>query len=77
MFPALEEPVQVLVGLEQDTGGLDSVAVGFRVFGAPRLSVHSSQNPLKQVFWDLWTEIGGTKNAKSNHDGSNHPFLAF
>ena len=39
--------------------GVGSVVVEFGVFGAPRFSVQRSQNPLKQVFWDLWTENRG------------------
>ena len=33
--------------------GVGSAVVEFGVFGAPRFSVQRSQNPLKQVFWDL------------------------
>ena len=39
--------------------GVGSVVVGFGVFGAPRFSAQRSQNPLKSVFWDLWTENRG------------------
>ena len=35
------------------------VVVGFGVFGAPRFSVQRPQSPLKQAFWDLWTENRG------------------
>ena len=45
--------------------GLDSVVVGFRVLGAPRFSVQSSQNPLKQLFWDLRTENRGAPKARN------------
>ena len=39
--------------------GVRSVVVEFGVFGAPRFSVQRSQDPLKKVFGDLWTENWG------------------
>ena len=45
------------------------------IFAAPRLSVQRPQNPLKEVFWDLWTENWGTpKTRKSTAtDPTPHP----
>ena len=47
-------------------GGLGSIVVEFGTLGAPRFSVQRSQNPLKQVFWDLWTENRGAPKTPTN-----------
>ena len=60
-----------------ENGGLDPSWLNL-AFGAPRFSVQRSQNPLKSVFWGLWTENwGAPKTSKKNHHGSNRPFSAF
>ena len=43
-----------------------SVVVDFPVFGAPRFSVHRTQNPLKEVFWVLWTENRGAPKTRNS-----------
>ena len=43
-------------GREWEVG---SVVVEFGVFGAPQFSLRRSQNPLKEVFWDVGTENRG------------------
>ena len=39
--------------------GVGSVVVGVAVLGAPRFSAQRPPNPLKYMFWDLWTENRG------------------
>ena len=55
----LKRPIKRSMTSEGRKWGVRSVVVEFGVFGAPQFSVHKSQNPLKEVFGDLWTENWG------------------